>query len=62
MAIEVRTFPDGRMDSENTAQYIGCSTKTLANMRSAGIGPAYLKRGRIFYGIILLTYVNGGGG
>lgn len=47
--IEVRTFPDGRMDSSNTAKYVGCSKKTLANMRTAGIGPAYVKRGRIFY-------------
>lgn len=49
MTIEVRTFPDGRMDTENAAKYIGCSTKTLANMRTAGIGPAFVKRGRIFY-------------
>ena len=37
------------MDSLNTARYIGCSEKTLANMRSQGIGPAFVKRGRVFY-------------
>lgn len=49
ISIEVRLYPDGRMDSLNTARYIGCSEKTLANMRSQGIGPAFVKRGRVFY-------------
>ena len=47
--VKVRILPDGRMDSANTARYIDCSQKTLANLRSAGTGPPYIKRGRIFY-------------
>ena len=46
---KVMVLPDGRMDSRNAARYIGLSGKTLAMMRSAGTGPIYIKRGRIFY-------------
>lgn len=42
-------FPDGRLDTKNAAQYLGLSLKTLAMMRSAGTGPRFVKRGRIFY-------------
>lgn len=42
-------LPDGRLDAKNAASYLGLSTKTLAMMRSAGTGPKYVKRGRIFY-------------
>ena len=45
----VKLFPDGRMDTKNTSTYIGLSEKTLAMMRSAGKGPTYVKRGRVFY-------------
>lgn len=47
--IEVVIFPDGRLDSNNAADYLGLSQKTLAMMRCQGTGPKYIKRGRIFY-------------
>lgn len=37
------------MDTKNSATYLGLSVKTLAMMRSAGTGPAFVKRGRVFY-------------
>lgn len=45
----IRMFPDGRMDTESAALYLGRSPKTLAVMRCLGTGPSYIKRGRIFY-------------
>lgn len=45
----VRISPDGRMDPPSAAAYVGLSEKTLANYRSRGIGPVFIKRGRIFY-------------
>jgi hypothetical protein len=47
--VKVVVFPDGRLDSDNAAQFLGLSPKTLAIMRSAGTGPKFVKRGRIFY-------------
>jgi len=47
--VKVRMFPDGRMDVENAERYTGIKRKTLAIMRSKGVGPRYVKRGRIFY-------------
>ena len=47
--VKVVVFPDGRLDSENASRFIGLSAKTLAMMRSAGTGPKFVKRGRIFY-------------
>ncbi len=50
--IEIRKvvmLPDGRMDSRNTATYMGLADKTLAMMRCEGTGPKFIKRGRIFY-------------
>jgi hypothetical protein len=46
--VKVVVFPDGRLDSGNAAQFLGLSPKTLAMMRSAGTGPKFVKRGRIF--------------
>lgn len=46
---KVLILPDGRMDTKNAARYLGLSEKTLAMMRSAGTGPVYVKRGRVFY-------------
>ena len=46
---KVTVLPDGRMDSKNSALYLGLKPKTLAMMRSSGEGPEYIKRGRIFY-------------
>lgn len=47
--LSVSIFPDGRLDTINTALYLGLSQKTLAMMRSNGKGPKFIKRGRIFY-------------
>ncbi|MGH8647384.1 MAG: helix-turn-helix domain-containing protein [Gammaproteobacteria bacterium] len=47
--ISVLVLPDGRMDTKNAARYLGLREKTLAMLRSAGEGPAYVKRGRVFY-------------
>lgn len=47
--IEVTVLPDGRLDTENAAAYLGLSVKTLAMLRSSGRGPSFVKRGRVFY-------------
>lgn len=49
MPNNIEVLPDGRMDVENAAVYIGLSKKTLAMYRWRGIGPKFIKRGRIFY-------------
>jgi len=46
---DIEILPDGRMDTVNAALYIGLSQKTLAMKRSAGNGPRFIKRGKIFY-------------
>ncbi len=46
---EIQIFPDGRLDTRNAAKYIGLSEKTMAMQRSAGTGPNFIKRGRVFY-------------
>jgi hypothetical protein len=45
----VVTYPDGRMDVENTSKYTGLKPKTLAMMRCNGTGPKFVKRGYVFY-------------
>ena len=47
--IKIIVFPDGRLDTANASRFLGLSAKTLAMMRSAGTGPKFVKRGRIFY-------------
>jgi len=47
--VEVKVYPDGRLDTHNASLYSGFSEKTLAMMRSEGRGPKFIKRGRIFY-------------
>ncbi|MDX2164063.1 MAG: hypothetical protein SFW07_01465 [Gammaproteobacteria bacterium] len=42
-------FPDERLDAHNAAIYLGLKEKTLAMMRSKGVGPKFIKRGRVFY-------------
>ena len=37
------------LDPKQTAQIVGVPTKSLAYMRSAGIGPSYLKLGKKIY-------------
>jgi hypothetical protein len=46
---KIDIFPDGRMNVENAAAYIGLSKKTLAMYRWRGTGPKFVKRGRVFY-------------
>jgi hypothetical protein len=46
----VGLLPDGRLSAVNAALYLGYAPKTLAQMRSQGRGPRYIKRaGRIWY-------------
>jgi hypothetical protein len=47
--LQVQILPDGRMDCENAALYLGLKPKTLAMMRCEGNGPKFVKRGRVFY-------------
>ena len=46
---EVLILPDGRMDRKNAAIYLGNAPKTLAQYASKGIGPRFIKRGRVWY-------------
>ena len=48
--VRVRILPDGRMDRENAAIYLGRKAKTLAMWKLEGKGPpAHKAGGRIFY-------------
>jgi len=47
--VEVFILPDGRVDTKNTAAYLGVTEKTLAMWRYQGTGPRFIKRGRVFY-------------
>lgn len=47
--VKVVVYPDGRLDTDNAARFLGLSPKTLAIMRSVGNGPQFVKRGRVFY-------------
>lgn len=48
--MEVRVFPDGRLDRANAALYTGFSIKTLAMHAGSGAGPKFQKiNGRVFY-------------
>lgn len=46
---EILILPDGRMDRRNAATYLGNAPKTLAQYASKGIGPKFIKRGRVWY-------------
>ncbi len=46
---KIALLPDGRMNTQNAARYLGLSAKTLAMMRCHGTGPQFIKRGRVFY-------------
>ena len=48
-AIQVVTYPDGRMDTKNASTYTGLAEKTMAMQRCLGSGPKFVKRGRVFY-------------
>jgi hypothetical protein len=45
----VIVLPDGRMTPKDAATYCGLSVKTLAIYRCQGVGPIFVKRGRVFY-------------
>ena len=47
--MKVVVLPDGRLDAKNAAIYLGLSVGTLAMQRCTGRGPAFVKRGRVFY-------------
>jgi hypothetical protein len=48
--VRVRVLPDGRMDRETAARYLGRRPKTLAMWALQGKGPRSIKvAGRIFY-------------
>ena len=48
--VRVRILPDGRMDRENAAKYLGVAVKTLAMWQLQGKGPpSRLVGGRRFY-------------
>jgi hypothetical protein len=48
--VRVRVLPDGRMDRETAARYLGRRPKTLAMWALNGKGPRLIKvGGRIFY-------------
>jgi len=49
MTPEVLILHDGRMNRQNAAVYLGCAPKTLATYASRGDGPAFVKRGRVWY-------------
>jgi hypothetical protein len=42
-------LPDGRMNRRNAAAYLGYAPKTLAQYASQGMGPKFIKRGRVWY-------------
>jgi predicted site-specific integrase-resolvase len=47
---KVQMYPDGRMDPENAARYLGVSPKTLTMWRCAGTGPPFVYvGGKVFY-------------
>ena len=46
---KIRMYPDERMSTKSAAGYVGLSEKTLANYRCRGLGPRFLKRGKVFY-------------
>jgi hypothetical protein len=47
--VAVTILPDGRMTRPDASRYLGLSTKTLAMYAVRGIGPKFIKRGRVFY-------------
>ena len=47
--LSVQMLPDGRLDAENAAKYLGLKPKTLAMFRCDGSGPKFIKKGKVFY-------------
>jgi hypothetical protein len=57
--VKIVVYPDGRLDSENAARFLGFSPKTLAMMRTAGTGPKFVKRGPQLHGGRTRTHPQG---
>jgi predicted DNA-binding transcriptional regulator AlpA len=60
--VEITAYPDGRLDCENAAKYLGRSKKTLDMWRVNGTGPKFIKTGggRVFYFLEDLdSWING---
>lgn len=59
--VRVRVLPDGRMDRNNAAKYVGRTPKTLAMWQLEGRGPkSVLVGGRRYYYLhILDAYIRG---
>lgn len=63
--VEITAYPDGRLDLENAAKYLGRSEKTLNGWRVNGTGPRWVKTGggRVFYFLEDLdSWINGENG
>ncbi len=45
----VVVHPNGCMDRQNAAKYLGRSPGTLGQWAVKGIGPKFIKRGRVWY-------------
>jgi hypothetical protein len=46
---DIAILPDGRMTPADAAAYVGVKEGTLAQWRCKGIGPRFVKFGRLFY-------------
>ena len=47
--VEIKPLPDGRVNTEQAARYLGLRPRTLESLRCRGHGPRYMKIGRVFY-------------
>ena len=47
--MNIKMLPDGRMRASDAAIYLGISYHSLAQHRTRGTGPLFVKIGRIFY-------------
>lgn len=60
--VNVRVLPDGRLDRENAARFLGYKPKTLAEWHRLGKGPrSRMVGGRRFYDIADLREFAGAG-
>ncbi len=60
-SVRVRVLPDGRMDRQNAALYIGMKPKTLAMWELVRKGPPSIKVGgkRFYFKADLDRFING---
>jgi Helix-turn-helix domain len=59
--VRVRILPDGRMDTENAAAYLGHAPKTLDQWAYQGKGPKFVKAGgkRFYFRADLDAFIRG---